>query len=183
MALNNWDFVPLHTSSNLKQRFSGDYRYEERKGIAKWSIHFYKYFPCDFSYVCAIILWRVRVCIPFRHVFLAPVWHVWVLLTQTCHVSGFQWQVINVDAWIWWSAFILQLRNLVPTLHESHINHFYDETRTRSSKSVCFLVFWSLLPILFISLICPYLWSDLTECSPPWSRFLAYRLVDTLSKG
>jgi hypothetical protein len=52
-----------------------------------------------------------------------------VLLT-TCHVSGFPWQVINVDAWIWWSGFILHLYNLVATLHESHINHCNYMTRS-----------------------------------------------------
>jgi hypothetical protein len=32
------------------------------------------------------------------------------------------------------------LRNLVATLHESHTNHFYYETQTRSSTSVCLLL-------------------------------------------
>jgi hypothetical protein len=48
-------------------------------------------------------------------------------------------QVINVDTWIWGSGFILHLCNLVATLHESHINYFWYDTRTRSSKYVCLL--------------------------------------------
>jgi hypothetical protein len=60
---------------------------------------------------------------PFRHVFLTP----------TCHVSGFPLQVINVDAWIWWWGLLYNLCNLVATLHKSHINHCYNETRTSPS--------------------------------------------------
>jgi hypothetical protein len=67
------------------------------------------------------------------HVFLTPVQCIWVLLTPTCHVSWFPWQVINVDAWIWWSGLIYNLCNLVATLSESHIHHSYNETRTSPS--------------------------------------------------
>jgi hypothetical protein len=70
-----------------------------------------------------------RVCIPFRHVFLTP----------TCHVSWLPWLVINVDVWIWWSGFILQLIQFFGALHKSPINDFNYETRTRSSTSVCLL--------------------------------------------
>jgi hypothetical protein len=83
-----------------------------------------------------------------------------------CNVYRFFWLqlvpcqesvTINVDTWIWWSGFILHLCNRVATLHESHINHFYYETRTRSSTSVCLLC--SQFPR----------WLNLTSCLPPWS--------------
>jgi hypothetical protein len=70
----------------------------------------------DCSYWSISWDWDVfRVCNP-----LLPrqIWRVWVLLTPTCHVSRFPWQVINVDIWIWWSDFILHLSSLLsaPTL-------------------------------------------------------------------
>jgi hypothetical protein len=118
------------------------------------------------------------------------VWRVRALLTKTCHVSEYPWQ-LTLDTWILWSGFILHLCNLVATLHESHTTHFYYETQSRSFMSVCLLKcsLWSLL--LWI-LLCshadwPYspispLWLLVLTGVTPWSRFLSYRLSDTLSK-
>jgi hypothetical protein len=81
-----------------------------------------------------------------------------------------------VDTWIWWSGFILHLRNLVATLHELHINHFCYETWTRSSTSVCLLC--SQLPRWLTSLLWLSLfWLLIADWSPPWSELISWLLI------
>jgi hypothetical protein len=63
------------------------------------------------------------VCIPFCHIFLTSVVFVWVLLTPTCHVFGFLWQIINVDAWIWWTV-------VYSTAHATSLLHFTSHTKS-----------------------------------------------------
>jgi hypothetical protein len=104
-------------------------------------------------YVNTIIYCDVfRVCIPFRHVLLTPVWCVWVLLTPTCHVFGFPWQIINdgsLDLMI--SCLFYSLCSLAATVHKSHINHSYNETRTS--------------PSAFSGLSCHADWVSWADCS------------------
>jgi hypothetical protein len=42
---------------------------------------------------------------------------------------------------------------------------------------------WLITALVWTHLLVAYLSLLISECSPPWSRFLVYRLGDTLSKG
>jgi hypothetical protein len=110
---------------------------------------------CIYLYYCEVF----RVCIPFRHVFLTP----------TCHVSGFPWLVINVDAWIWWSGLFYNSCNLVPTLHESH----------KITFSVCLLC--SQLPrwlnLTWVSCADCSRWMLTAHWSPPWFELISWLLI------
>jgi hypothetical protein len=115
------------------------------------------------------------VCIPFRHVFLTPVYFVRVLLTPTCHVR------VSVTR-NWWRTpgfadqlFILQL--MQPRCYTSLAtqNHCYNETRTsltarsRSLLTAPSLFGWFLVLHCWsdsASLICLLSSSDLT---PVWN--------------
>jgi hypothetical protein len=86
------------------------------------------------------------VCIPFRRVFLAPVYFVRVLLTPTCHVSGFPWQGINDGQLDLMTGLILQLMQPCCYTSPATQNHCYNETRTGlTARSRSLLTPFSLL--------------------------------------
>jgi hypothetical protein len=102
-------------------------------------------FPCEFSitslhYYAECDVYRV--CIPFRHVFLTPVFFVRILLTPTCHVrvsvtsnnDGHMDLIINC---LFYSCCYTSLATQ---------NHCYNETRNRlTTRSRSLLTASSLL--------------------------------------
>jgi hypothetical protein len=112
-------------------------------------------------------------------------WHHLV----TC--LGFRDKEFMVDTWIWWSV-VYSTANAASLLHfTSHTKSLLQWDTNYADRSLSLTVYCVFNACLLLwLLILVHFWSDSSsliclclKCSPPWSRFLAYRLGDAFVEG